>query len=70
MLNYCKSDKMMSGWYAMPSFDAGLGSLQLEYDANKSPAIFQQLCELKLNEVITQASSVDIDIITATACCA
>lgn len=35
---------------------AGLGCLKLEYDANKNPAIFQQLCELKLEEVIDQAS--------------
>ena len=54
----------------MESFAAGLGSLQLEYDANKNPAIFQQLCELQLDKVITQASSVDIEIITATAGCA
>ena len=52
----------------MGSFDAGLGSLQLEYDANKNPAIFQHLRELQLDKVITQASSVDIAIITATAC--
>lgn len=37
--------------------DAGLGSLQLEYDANKNPAIFQQLCELQLDLVIEKASS-------------
>ena len=34
----------------------GLGSLKLEYDANKNPAIFQQLCELQLDKVIQQAS--------------
>ncbi len=37
------------------AMSAGLGNLKLEYDANKNPAIFQQLCELKLEEVIHQA---------------
>ena len=37
-------------------FYAGLGSLELEYDANKNPAIFQQLCELQPDAVILQAS--------------
>ena len=36
---------------------AGLGSLKLEYDANKNPSIFQQLCALQLNTVIQQASN-------------
>ncbi|KAA6424617.1 MAG: hypothetical protein FRX49_05826 [Trebouxia sp. A1-2] len=31
------------------AFHAGLGSLKLEYDANKNPSIFQQLCALQLN---------------------
>ncbi len=38
-------------------FTAGLGSLKLEYDANKNPSIFQQLCALQLNTVIQQASN-------------
>lgn len=36
------------------AFHAGLGSLKLEYDANKNPSIFQQLCALQLNTVIQQ----------------
>lgn len=33
---------------------AGLGSMELEYDANKNPEIFQQLCRLDLKQVIHQ----------------
>ena len=33
---------------------AGLGSMELEYDANKNPEIFQQLCQLDLKQVIIQ----------------
>ena len=36
---------------------AGLGCRKLEYDANKNPEIFQQLCELQLQDVIKQASN-------------
>ena len=35
---------------------AGLGELNLEYDANKNPAIFDQLCDLQIEDVISKAS--------------
>ena len=34
--------------------NAGLGSMELEYDANKNPEIFQQLRQLDLKQVIVQ----------------
>lgn len=47
---------------------AGLGSQKLEYDANKNPAIFQQLCALQLNRVIQQASKSHTAYMQAVAC--
>lgn len=42
----------------MPSAaDIGLGSLNLEYDANKNPEIFQQLCQLDLKQVINKVTA-------------
>lgn len=37
--------------------NSGLGSLKLEYDANKNPQIFQQLCQLDLKQVINQVTA-------------
>lgn len=35
---------------------AGLGEMKLEYDANENPEIFQQLCQLDLQQVIEQVT--------------
>lgn len=39
---------------ALTAAYTGLGSMELEYDANKNPDIFQQLCRLDLKQVIHQ----------------
>lgn len=39
---------------ASTAVHAGLGSMELEYDANKNPDIFEQLCCLDLKQVIHQ----------------
>lgn len=39
---------------ALTAAHAGLGSMELEYDANKNPDIFQQLCRLDFKQVIHQ----------------
>lgn len=38
-------------------FHAGLGEMKLEYDVQKNPAIFDQLCKLKADDIIDKASA-------------